>query len=64
MKVQIIIGSTRPGRVGPQIAQWMLKHVPTTETTEYEIVDIADWKLPIFDEPIHTCPYQSMEFKN
>ena len=21
--------------------------------TDYEIVDIADWKLPLFDEPIH-----------
>jgi NAD(P)H-dependent FMN reductase len=53
MKVQIIIGSTRPGRVGPQIADWIINNLPKSPDTEYEIVDIADWKLPMFDEPVH-----------
>ena len=53
MKTQVIIGSTRPGRVGPQIAHWMIEILPSGKNNEYEIVDIADWKLPIFDERIH-----------
>jgi NAD(P)H-dependent FMN reductase len=53
MKVQIIIGSTRPGRVGPQIASWMVDNLPKQDNTTYEIVDIADWNLPLFDEPVH-----------
>jgi NAD(P)H-dependent FMN reductase len=53
MKIQIIIGSTRPGRVGPQIAQWVLATMPKEEQISYEIVDIADYHLPLFDEPKH-----------
>jgi NAD(P)H-dependent FMN reductase len=53
MKVQIIIGSTRPGRVGPQIADWMLDNLPKTSNVEYEIIDVEDFKLPMFNEPIH-----------
>src|ERR1035437_2505641 len=53
MNIQIIIGSTRPGRIGPQIAEWMVENLPKHPETEYEIVDIAGWKLPLFNEPVH-----------
>jgi NAD(P)H-dependent FMN reductase len=53
MKIQLIIGSTRPGRVGPQIANWMMDNLPKPQSVDYEVIDIVDWKLPIFDEPIH-----------
>jgi NAD(P)H-dependent FMN reductase len=53
MKVQVIIGSTRPGRVGPQIAQWIVKNLPQQPQVNYEIVDLADHALPFFNEPIH-----------
>lgn len=53
MKIQLIIGSTRPGRVGPQIADWMLENLSKPTGVEYEIIDVADAKLPLFDEPIH-----------
>lgn len=53
MKIELIIGSTRPGRVGPQITTWVADNLPKKPGIEYEIVDIKDWKLPIFDEAIH-----------
>jgi NAD(P)H-dependent FMN reductase len=53
MKVQIIIGSTRPGRVGPQFAHWVNDNLPKDSGIDYEIIDVADWKLPLFDEPVH-----------
>jgi NAD(P)H-dependent FMN reductase len=58
MKVQVIIGSTRPGRVGPQIAQWIVKHLPQQPQVTYEIVDLADHTLPFFNEPIHPSKNQ------
>ena len=58
MKVQIIIGSTRPNRVGPQIAKWVSENIPTKSTVEYEIVDIADFNLPMFNEPAHPATGQ------
>jgi NAD(P)H-dependent FMN reductase len=53
MNVQIIIGSTRPGRVGPQIAQWVVDNLPVDSNNTYETVDLAEHKLPLFDEPVH-----------
>jgi NAD(P)H-dependent FMN reductase len=53
MKIQLIIGSTRPGRVGPQIADWIVANLPERAETEYEIVDVVAQKLPLFDEPVH-----------
>ena len=51
MKIQIIIGSVRPGRVGPQVAKWIAENLPEPADTEYEVVDIASWNLPFLDEP-------------
>ena len=53
MKIQIIIGSTRPIRVGPQIARWMIRHLPQDPTVEYEVIDLFDIDLPLFNEPAH-----------
>lgn len=49
--IGIILGSTRPGRVGPQIAEWIEKTASTREDAHFELVDIADYNLPLFDEP-------------
>jgi NAD(P)H-dependent FMN reductase len=57
MKVQVIIGSTRPGRIGPKIAQWIVKNLSEHPQDNYEIVDLADHELPFFNEPIH--PYMN-----
>lgn len=51
--LQIIIGSTRPGRVGPAIAQWFYDLVAASEDFKVELVDLADFGLPIFNEPRH-----------
>jgi NAD(P)H-dependent FMN reductase len=53
LKLQTIICSTRPSRVGPVIAQWF--HEQATEHGKFEtqLVDLAAFKLPVFDEPEH-----------
>lgn len=53
MKIQIIIGSTRPGRISPQVAQWVLTHIPKKDEVAYELVDVADYNLPLYNEPMH-----------
>jgi NAD(P)H-dependent FMN reductase len=58
MKIQIIIGSTRPGRVGPQIADWIPENLPKQTEINYEIVDLAAQNLPLFDEPVHPSANQ------
>jgi NAD(P)H-dependent FMN reductase len=52
MRIAIIIGSTRPGRNGLAVAQWAHGIASTRTSAEYELVDIADYNLPLFDEPV------------
>jgi len=53
MKLNIIIGSTRPGRVGPKVAKWFEGVAREQGAFEPVIVDLADFNLPVFDEPKH-----------
>ncbi|MBB4121662.1 NAD(P)H-dependent FMN reductase [Martelella radicis] len=53
MKLNIIIGSTRPGRVGPSIAKWVGDFAREHGKFEVEVVDLDDFKLPFLDEPKH-----------
>jgi NAD(P)H-dependent FMN reductase len=58
MKIQLIIGSTRPGRVGPQVAKWVIDNLSQNSGIDYEIIDINNWDLPIFNEAIHPSQNQ------
>ena len=49
-KIAIIIGSTRPGRNGAAVAQWVLEQAASRSDAEYELVDLADYPLPHLDE--------------
>lgn len=49
-RIPIITGSTRPGRINHQVAQWVVEQAAARTNAEFEIVDIADFSLPILDE--------------
>jgi NAD(P)H-dependent FMN reductase len=51
--LQIIIGSTRPGRVGPSVAAWIHDRAVKHGGFEVELIDLAEVNLPMFDEPKH-----------
>src|SRR5690606_13315100 len=50
-KIGIIIGSTRPGRNGPAVAQWVYEFARKRSDAQFELIDIADYNLPLLDEP-------------
>ncbi|UGQ11376.1 NAD(P)H-dependent oxidoreductase [Yinghuangia sp. ASG 101] len=50
-KIGIILGSTRPGRVGAQVAAWAAETAAKHGHTDVELVDLAEQALPVFDEP-------------
>jgi NAD(P)H-dependent FMN reductase len=53
-KLEIIVASTRPGRVGLPIGQWVESEaVAHGGFAEVELVDLAVWNLPFMDEPNH-----------
>ena len=49
----IVIGSTRPGRVGPKFAAWFRSRAIDHGGFDIELVDLAQLNLPFFDEPSH-----------
>src|ERR1700712_3208713 len=67
IKIGIILGSTRPGRNGAAVAQWVYEIAEQLDEVEFELVDIADYALPLLDEPLppafgqyqqhHTVPW-------
>lgn len=51
--LQIVIGSTRPGRVGGPVADWFASQARHHAGFEIEVVDLAEVNLPMFNEPVH-----------
>lgn len=52
MKVQVIVGTTRQGRVSDRVGKWVAETAKNIEGLEPEIVDLAEFPLPFFDEAI------------
>ena len=52
-RLNIIVGSTRRGRVGPVIADWFAAFAREHGGFEPMLVDLMDFKLPIYNEPNH-----------
>jgi len=50
LNIGIILGSTRQGRLSPQVGEWVKKVADARGDANYEIVDIADFKLPLMGE--------------
>jgi NAD(P)H-dependent FMN reductase len=51
--LQVIVGSTRPGRVGEPVARWFAGYARDHEAFDVEIIDLAEVDLPMFAEPEH-----------
>jgi NAD(P)H-dependent FMN reductase len=50
LNVGIIIGSTRPGRKAADIGHWIHGIAAQRSDASFEVVDIADFNLPLLDE--------------
>jgi len=52
MKVAVILGSTRPGRIGEAVARWVHGIAARRSDADFELVDIKSYNLPLLDEPV------------
>ena len=50
INVGIIVGSTRPGRKADSVARWVHEIAKKRSDASFEVVDIADFNLPLLDE--------------
>ncbi|HET9089554.1 MAG TPA: NAD(P)H-dependent oxidoreductase [Acidimicrobiales bacterium] len=51
IRLQIILGSTRPVRAGEAIARWVSDVASARTDFEVELIDLAQVNLPLLDEP-------------
>jgi NAD(P)H-dependent FMN reductase len=52
LKLQVIVGSTRPERQADKVLRWLLP--AARERFETEVLDLRDWPLPFFQEGMAT----------
>jgi NAD(P)H-dependent FMN reductase len=53
LKLHTIITSTRPGRIGPVVADWFHGIASQHGQFDCSLVDLATFELPVYDEPVH-----------
>ena len=52
LNIAIILGSTRPGRNGKAVADWVTDKATRRTSANYELVDLVDHPLPHIDEAV------------
>jgi len=52
MRIAIVVGSTRPGRKGSAVAHWVHEHASGRDGVEFEVVELADFDLPLLAEAV------------
>lgn len=52
LKIAVVAGSTRPGRKAADVAAWVLENASKRGDASYELLDIAEFDLPLLDEPV------------
>lgn len=53
MKIQIIFGSTRDGRKGEVVANWIYGLTKQRKDVDFEYIDLKEWNLPFYNDPIN-----------
>ncbi|MGW7681249.1 NADPH-dependent FMN reductase [Kribbella sp. NPDC054772] len=52
LKIAVILGSTRPGRNGKAVADWVVEQAQHRTGATYELIDLLDYPLPHLDESL------------
>ena len=52
LRIGIVLGSTRTGRFSEKAGNWLLGVARKREGVTFELVDLRDYPMPLFDEPM------------
>jgi NAD(P)H-dependent FMN reductase len=50
--ISVIVGGTRQGRFSEKPAQWILQHLQKRDGIEAKVLDLRDFPMPFFDQPM------------
>lgn len=51
-KIAVVIGSTRPRRLGKPVADWVYARATERTDASFGLLDVAGFGLPLLDEPL------------
>ena len=52
--LKIIISTTRPGRAADRVLPWLVERLAVDGRFDVEVLDLREWKLPLFQETVET----------
>lgn len=64
LKISVIIGSTRPDRFSEKPAKWIVEEAKKLKDTEVELLDLRDFPIPLFDQPMSPSMVQDGNYGN
>jgi NAD(P)H-dependent FMN reductase len=50
LRIAVIVGSTRPSRIGRAVGEWTYEIARGRDDAEFELLDVAAFNLPLLDE--------------
>ncbi|HXS15316.1 MAG TPA: NAD(P)H-dependent oxidoreductase [Candidatus Saccharimonadales bacterium] len=50
MKIAVVLGSTRPHRLGERVAKWVMRETSKYPQSEFILLDLQGYNLPFFNE--------------
>lgn len=58
-RILVIVGTTRQGRIGRTVGDWYIEAArKNAPDMDFELFDLADWNLEVFNEPIPPLMHQ------
>lgn len=64
LNVKIIVGSTRKGRFSEKLLPWIQNTMSSFDGIESEVLDLRDYEMPFFEEPMSPAYVQNGEYAN
>lgn len=64
LKIKIILGSTRPNRFSEKPGKWLLEFARKKKEVEFELLDLRDYPLPFYEEPVSPIMIQDGAYSN
>ena len=62
--ISVIVGSTREGRFSEKPANWILQHLKKRDGVDARLLDLRDFPMPFFDQPLTPAMPGRPPYKN
>src|SRR5471032_746014 len=62
--ISVIVGSTRQARFSEKPAQWILQHLQKRDDIEARLLDLRDFSMPCFDQPVPPAMHGRAPYEN